>query len=52
MVYGVGGEFGGGAEFRKKKMQTSQMPSQNVSMQKISSQSDNEKVLKKQGEWF
>ena len=48
----MGNGLGVGEEFRGKKMQTSQMPFQNESMQEDSSIFDNGKVLKKQGGWF
>ena len=46
-VKGGAGEFKGRREF--KKIQTSQMLSQNESMQEVSSKSDNEKVFKIRG---
>ena len=39
-------------EFREKKMQTSQMPSESESMQKISFKSDNGKVFKNRVDGF
>ena len=44
----IGGEFGGGGEFRKQ-IKTSQFPSQNKSIYEVSSKSDNGKGFKNRG---
>ena len=51
---GKRGEFGGGKKGgnSRKKMQTSQIPSENESMYKVLSKSDNGKVLKNRGNGF
>ena len=44
--------YTGGGKTSREKKPTSQRPSEHESMQEVSSKLDNERVIKKQGEWF